>query len=176
MTHTPFQFHVRLFCMAGLLFIVLMPGCSRGRIPPPGMPKLYPCTIAVIQEGEALVDATVKLHSQGEPIKWTVSGKTDDTGTAVIYTDGYFKGVPAGEYKVTIEKFETVRPPKPEVMPEDEAQRLALNNRLEAETKAYRLVKPVYETVDSTPLSISVDKKKTEASFDAGKKYRDLIP
>ena len=174
MTNTQCQVITSLFCTAGLLFIVSMSGCSKDRALPPGMPKLYPCTLKITQEGEPLVSAIVKLHSQGEPIAWTVSGKTDETGTVIIFTDGYFKGAPAGEYKITVDKLESVAPPMPAVLPTGEAELQALYNKQEAETKEYRLVEPVYCKVDSSPLSISIDKKKTEASFDVGKKYREL--
>jgi len=156
------------------MLVVAIPGCSSGRVPPAGFPRLYSCIIKITQEGEPLVDAMVKLHMQSDSIKWTVNGKTDETGTATIYTDGYFKGVPAGEYKVTVEKLETVIPPLPEVLPTNEEKLMQLHNQQEANTREYRLTDPIYCKVDSTPLLISVDKKKTEASFNVGKKYREL--
>ena len=160
--------------MLGLLLIVFLFGCSSGRVPPKGIPKLYPCLLTVTQEGAPLAGAVVRLHLQGTLLDWTVSGTTDETGTVTIYTDGFFAGAPAGEFKVTVEKFETVAPPMPEVLPTNPDALQKLSNRIEAETKDYRLVEPVYGKADSTPLSISVNKKKTEASFDVGKKYREL--
>ena len=158
----------------GLLLLVSTFGCHSGRVPPQGMPKLYPCAINITQEDEPLAGAIVKLYPQGDTFHWTVTGKTDETGTAVIYTDGYFKGAPAGEYKITVDKCETVSPPLPVVLPTNTVALEKLYNWQEAETKNYCLVEPVYGKTDSTPLSISVDKKKTEASFDVGKKYRSV--
>ena len=164
----------QLFCITGLLLLVFTFGCSQDRVPPKGMPKLYPCTIKITQGGEPLVGAIVKLHSQGEPIAWTVKGKTDATGTAIVFTDGYFKGAPVGEYKVTVDKLESVVPPLPDVLPTNENELMKLGNKQEADTKEYRLVEPVYAEVGATTLSISVAKKKAEATFDVGSKYREL--
>lgn len=156
------------------MLIVFLIGCNSGRARPKGMPKLYPCTVTVIQEGAPLAGAIVKFFPQGTTLNWTVSGKTDAMGMAIIYTDGYFAGAPAGEYKVTIDKRETVAPPMPAVMPTSERELERLQNKMEAETKEYRLVEPIYCKVDSTPLSISIEKKRMEQSFDVGKKYREL--
>jgi len=78
------------------------------------------------------------------------------------------------EATVTVDKRETVAPPLPDVLPTDEDRLQALHNAQEANTRDYRLVEPVYSSVDSTTLSISVDTKKTEASFNVGKKHREL--
>ena len=138
------------------------------------MPTLYPCVITITQEGEPLAGAMVRLFPQGFSLDWTVSGMTDDTGTAIIHTDGFFRGVPAGEYKVTVEKSETVEPPMPDVLPTNEIELQRLFNRLEEERRSYRLVDPGYGSVDSTPLSITVGTRRTEASFDVGQKHRSL--
>ena len=116
----------------------------------------------------------VRLHPQGFSLDWTVNGMTDATGTAIIHTDGFFRGAPEGEYKVTIDKYETVDPPKPDVMPTSEAELQRLYNRLEAETRSFRLVDPEYSSVDSTPFSIKIGARRTEASFDVGQRYRAL--
>ena len=175
MMKTRCQFVSSLFCLTGLVLIISILGCnSSDRVPPKGLPKLYPCFITLTQEGEPLVGAMVKLHSQGESIQWMVSGKTDDRGMVLIFTDGYFKGAPAGEYKVTVEKYETVAPPLPDVLPTNEAALQRLYNKQETDARDYRLVEPIYGKADSTPLSITVEKKKTETSLDVGKKYREL--
>ena len=106
---------------------------------------------------------------------WAVSGKTDEKGSATIHTDGYFKGVPEGEYKVTVDKRETVIPPLPDVLPTDEDALLKVYNQQEANIKDYRLVDSVYGRESSTPLLISVNKKKTVVSFDVGKQCRELV-
>jgi hypothetical protein len=157
------------------ILVISLLGCSSGRVPPKGMPRLYSCVVTITQEGEPLAGAIVKLHPQGVPLNWTVSGKTDEMGKAIIHTDGYFSGAPAGEYKVTVDKRETVAPPMPAVLPTDEAALERLYNRQEAETKDYRLVDPLYCNVDSTTLSVSVGKKKVEETFDLGKKYREVV-
>ena len=157
----------------GLMLLILTFGCNSGQVPE-GFPQLYSCSLKITQEGEPLAGAIVTLHPQGTALAWAVAGKTDVTGTAIVYTHGHHPGVPAGEYKVTVDKVETVVPPVPEVLPTDEGELAKLNKKLETETKSYRLVEPDYNTVDSTPLSLSVEQKKTKVSFDVGNKYREL--
>jgi len=174
MTNTRYKVIPGLFCAAGLLLIVSMSGCSQDRVPPPGLPRLYQCVITLTQGGEPLAGAMVTLHTQGTSLDWTVNGKTDEKGVAIIFTDGYFRGAPAGEYKVTVDKLESVTPAMPDVLPTNPLELERLYNRLEAETKEYRYVEPIYVRVDSTPLSIAVDTRRTMASFDVGKPYREL--
>ena len=118
--------------------------------------------------------AMVRLYPADSPHEWQIDGKTDESGTAVVYTAGYFKGVPTGEYKVTVDKTETYIPPLPEVLPADPKERARLEAQREAEIRDYRLVERTYSKVDSTPLSISVAKKGAKITVDVGKKYREF--
>ena len=156
----------------GLIAAVSVLGCG-GKKLPAGFPKLYPCTISINQEGVPLAGAVVKLHIQGNPLEWTVSGQTDDAGKAVIYTHGIHAGVPAGDFKVTVDKLETVAPPLPDQLPTDEDALARLYNKLEADTKEYRLVEPAFCKADSTTLTITVGTAAATATFDVGKKYRE---
>jgi len=157
-----------------LILLIATLGCNSGRVPPEGFPKLQSCSLKITQEGEPLAGAIVTFHPQGTPLAWAVTGKTDATGTATVFTGSYYPGVPAGEYKVTVDKVETVMPSVPEVLPTSERELDKLNKELAVGTKNYRLVEPVYTAVSSTPLSLSVEQKKTKASFDVGHKYREL--
>ena len=161
-----------LFCGTGMILFVSTLGCG-GKELPAGFPKLYPCTITIVQEGEPLAGAVVRLHPQN-PLDWMVDGKTDGRGVAVIHTHGIHAGAPAGDFKVTVDKLESVVPPLPENLPTDEAALSRLYNQQEADTKEYRLVEPEYSKVDSTTLTITIDSKKTSETFDVGKKYREL--
>jgi len=158
----------------GLLLLISTFGCNSSRVPPEGFPKLYSCSLKITQEGEPLSGAIVTLHPQGAALAWSVTGKTDATGTAIVHTHGYYPGVPAGEYKVTVNKIETVVPPMPDVLPTNTHEWEKLYDVQKAGTKDYRLVEPVYAKADSTPLSLAIENKTTKASFDIGDKYREL--
>ena len=79
-------------------------GC--GQKLPPGMPKLNPCTITVRMDGKPVENVTVRLIS-GEQIHWGCSGITNSSGQAALVTDGKYKGVPAGQYKVLLTRIDT---------------------------------------------------------------------
>jgi hypothetical protein len=154
-----------------LCFILSVPflfGCGNKRVPPEGMPTLYHCSVQITQNGQPLTDAIVTLHSISEHFPWTINGRTDEKGQAEIFTHGYFKGVPKGDFKVTVDKLETVIPPLPDVMPTSESELTKLYDKREEETKEYRLVDMKFTQAESTPFSIHVDKKMNTISLDLG--------
>jgi hypothetical protein len=157
---------------AGMVCCVLT-GCNSGRKKPEGLPKLYRCVINLTQEDSAVNDALVTLRA-GDAASgaWTYSGRSDKNGKAVIFTDGYFEGVPAGEYKVLVSKVELEEPPLPEVLPTDRKELSKVYEKIEAGTKQYNTVSPEYSSEKKTALAVTVLKKKNEFSFDLGKKIR----
>jgi hypothetical protein len=156
-------FYLHKISIVILLFlsfsVPFLSGCSSKRVPPQGMPTLYRCSILITQNGQPLADAVVSLHSTSENFPWTINGRTNEKGQAEIFTHGYFKGAPAGDFKVTVDKLETVVPPLPEVMPTSESELAKLYNKREEETKEYRLVDVKFTQTESTPFSINVNKK-----------------
>ena len=90
-----------------LLLAVMITACTPNR--PKGCPKLYPCTLKIIQGGEPLEGATVKIYADNpELAKWTIVGRTDANGQVVLMTQTYL-GVPLGSYTVTVSKAEDQR-------------------------------------------------------------------
>lgn len=83
---------------------VVCPGCSQKL--PPGMPKLNPCIITVNMEGKPVEKVMVRLVSEDQ-LHWGCSGFTDSSGKASLVTDGKYKGVPAGKYKVLLSRIDT---------------------------------------------------------------------
>jgi len=79
-------------------------GC--GQKLPPGMPPLNPCTITVNMEGKPVEKVMVRLVS-ADQLHWGCSGITDSSGKASLVTDGKYKGVPAGKYKVLLTRIDT---------------------------------------------------------------------
>ncbi|MDR0610140.1 MAG: Ig-like domain-containing protein [Planctomycetaceae bacterium] len=141
-------------------------GCGNKRVPPEGMPTLYRCLIRITQNDQPLADAVVALHSTSENFLWTINGRTDENGQAEIFTHGYFRGAPSGDFKVTVDKLETVVPPLPEVMPTSESELTKLFNKREEEIKEYRLVDIRFTQAELTPFSINVNKKMGIISLD----------
>ena len=89
-----------------LLLAVTVTACKRNR--PEGCPKLYPCTLKVIQGGEPLEGATVNVFPDDpELARWPITGLTDADGQVVLMTQT-FLGAPLGSYTVTVSKSENI--------------------------------------------------------------------
>ncbi len=155
--------------------VLTVAGCKKD-VKPAGLPKLYSCTITILQAGEPLPEAFVSLIStDGQNTRWPVGGTTDQSGKAVLGTYGKFKGVPKGEWKVVVTKNiveddngNIVVPPKFEP-----GQRIEM-------PKAPRLVNEVsivpdeYRSAETTTLTLSVQGK-TATEFDLGEKVHTFI-
>ncbi|MDR1269841.1 MAG: carboxypeptidase-like regulatory domain-containing protein [Planctomycetaceae bacterium] len=117
MNYSLSRFVLLIFCS----IFLFSTGCPSGRQAPPDLPKLYRCVIHLTQENQPVPDAILSLRSVNFGNKqWTIGGSTDETGKAEIFTETYFKGVPAGEYKIIVSKTEVIIPPTPAVLPENE--------------------------------------------------------
>ncbi|MDR2754742.1 MAG: Ig-like domain-containing protein [Planctomycetaceae bacterium] len=166
------KFYLHKILIVILLFfsfsVSFLSGCGSKRVQPDGMPTLYHCSIQITQNGQPLTDAIVSLHSTSENFPWTINGRTNENGQAEIFTHGYFKGAPAGDFKVTVDKLETVVPPLPDVMPTSESELAKLYDKREKETKEYQLVDIKFTQAESTPFSINVNKKMGVISLDIG--------
>ena len=98
------MFRKTMILLLTVLLAVSITACKPNR--PKGCPKLYPCTLKVIQEGEPLEDAMVTLiPEKAELSRWPMSGRTDANGEVVLMTQT-FPGAPLGSYKVTVSKEE----------------------------------------------------------------------
>jgi hypothetical protein len=131
-------------------------GC--GQKLPEGMPPLYPCKITVTQEGKPAVNASVILHPtvQGDKY-WAISSLSDTNGVVVMSTNGKYKGVPAGTYKITVEKLQ--------------------EEHLEKGYYMIDLIDPQYRTPEKTPLEIEVaeNRSKNVFSFELGKEDQTRV-
>lgn len=87
-----------------ILLSCVLTSCSRGPQRPDGMPNLYPVKITILQENRNLEGASVILLRQDGPTKWVAGGRTDINGSCDIRTQSFFRGAPAGIYKVMISK------------------------------------------------------------------------
>jgi hypothetical protein len=85
-----------------LLSCFVFSGCKQQL--PKGMPPLYPCTITLIQDEKPLAHAAVRFHPTDPENFWALAGVSNPQGVIEMTTNGPYKGVPAGVYKITVEK------------------------------------------------------------------------
>ncbi|MDR0610637.1 MAG: hypothetical protein LBG58_11040 [Planctomycetaceae bacterium] len=162
-----------------LSFVMSIPlvfiGCSEKL--PPDMPRLYPLTFTVIQDGKPLDKAVVELIRKDSQSKWGGTGLCDASGKAEIYTQGKYKGVPAGTYSIIVTKHFT-EPSKYEgqPIPDPAVDLTAYENWMRAldseDLTSYNLVELKYGSVDTTPFSIEVGKGEKTQPLDVGKAVR----
>jgi len=148
-----------LVCFSVLL--LTLSGCSEPR--PAGLPKLYPVTLQFTQGGEPCAEAAISLIPESDS-PWGSGGVTDANGRVTLSTHGKYPGIPAGIYKITVNKAEVeLVGPAPVGMWDNQASR------------AYSLIDPIYTVPSTTTLSIEVGKgTKSFPPFDLGKKVREL--
>ncbi|MDR1268456.1 MAG: hypothetical protein LBK82_02920 [Planctomycetaceae bacterium] len=87
-----------------IVLIIGLSGCSYA---PPDFPKTKPCSVTVLRDSKPVADVFVTLTPIETGGMWTVSGKTDVNGVAVLRTfQGTYvvQGAPERTFKVTLEK------------------------------------------------------------------------
>jgi len=146
-------------CLLTIGFIV---GC--GPKLPDGMPKLYPVTITVTQDGTPMEGADVILSGVGD---WMSTGTTDANGLAKLYTLGQYVGVPAGTHKVTVTKV-VAEGEKPPPNPFDaESQRVFQEYQRAGKTYVqFHTTAREYRIPDTSPLSVEVKSGVKNVSVD----------
>ena len=149
--------------LLGLLLICcsISTGCNQARRPN-NLPKLYPCSITITQDGQPASDVLVSLYDQSG--QWAISGKTGEDGIAQIKTHGQFSGAPSGEYVVLLDKSET-----------EGGRDFAATGGSSDEIRVYSYVDPQYRMQETSPLKISVTGKSTNETFEIGPAERVLI-
>ena len=162
--------HFLSFCLV-LLFAVLLSGCAKKM--PDGMPKLYPVSIAVTQDGTPLAGATVMLrYADPSAGTWAVTGRTEADGVAKLYTNGYL-GAPAGTFKVVLDKREHDGLSEEERVAEIAKLQAAQTGAvvpdalLQAGTK-WSYVNPEYNDPAKTPLEVEITSSTKRLSVDGG--------
>ena len=161
--------HYRFFPSFLLIFAFFVTfGCGKGY---QGGERLYPVSVTVTKDGSPLASATVVLlREDGETIN--AGGVTDGSGVAKIKVDAQWDGVPAGTYKVMINKDVQVQ----EEMSRDEYNKLELLEKEAYDNKMYEkrmsMPPPVPKVLSGmeSPLSIEVTGSgDNTASFDISK-------
>ena len=150
-------------CCASFVFVLVFSGCSSEKRPP-GFPKLYPVSLKVIQEGKPLSEAAVSLRKADNSMTWSIGGRTDERGIAVLRTHGKFNGAPEGMFKVTVEK----------VINEGEAEMIQALDREDQvaakriQVNSFSFVKDEYNSMEKTPIEIEITRKSKVIEVNAG--------
>ena len=141
---------------------------------PKDLPKLYPVKLTFTQEGKPLENAMVVLKNVDPSFKWSVMATTDATGLADIVSHGQFFGAPEGQYKITVIK--EVQESAKGLTPQDENVDPAASVYSRGMITVYTLVEKQYTTEETTPIEITVSRKKADniKSFEVGKSIREL--
>ena len=164
-----------VFFIASFLFV----GCGGEKLPP-DLPKLYPTKVVVIQDGKPLEGANVVLLPKDPDNRWGAAGQTDSSGVVEFYTEGRYRGVPEGEYQLTVSKVYTEPGQYIGQTRPDEIDRQTWDRLIAEEGRklnSYRLVDPIYDSRKTSPLELSVGPKQPkDQKIDVGKAFNELIP
>ncbi|MDR2642681.1 MAG: hypothetical protein LBC74_07795 [Planctomycetaceae bacterium] len=157
------------FCCA----IFIFSGCNQEV--PSDLPKTYPATITVIQDGQKLSGASVRLEpSDGG--KWYASAITDASGVAILRANSQYSGVVTGKYKILISKRDAtsnnITVPDPNTDPAGYSKALEEMNNAKEE---FDLVDPKYGEANTTPEEIEITTGKNEKNIDVGKAVKITI-
>ena len=99
-----FHFYIPMKKYTLLFVALLICGCNSK---PQDVPELYPCQVTVTNGGTPIAEADVILGLTSESSSASMTGITNSSGVATMYTkrlNWKGQGVPAGEYIVTISK------------------------------------------------------------------------
>ncbi len=161
----------------GLLSLIGLSGCmSSGEVLPKDLPELTPCHITVTQDNAPLADASVTLVLIEGNQQWYPGGKTDASGVAELYTNGRYKGAPAGKYKIIVKKLESDPSKLPPAPPETDPGYGAWMEKSQKEVRhSYQTVEKQY-TLPTTQYELDVvHGKPADAQVDVGKRVRDRL-
>ena len=135
-----------------LLSLGILTGC--GPKLPDGMPKLYPVTITVTQDGAPLEGANIVLSGVDD---WISTGSTNSQGVAQLFTQGRYPGVPAGTLKVTVTKVGTEGEPPPPNPIDAESARIYQEYQQSGKTyRQFHVIPADYRQEATTPLTVEV--------------------
>lgn len=157
-----------IFCA---LTTILLVGC--GSRTPQGIPDLYPTKVVILNGDKFVKNANVFLVPQeGTPAgSWSISGVTDDNGSAVIETsqgDWKKQGVPEGSYSIYITKLSQIEEPeKPADMETNEEAKAAyFAERLKRLEEASKEIPKSLTSATTSGLEIVVTTSGAEETFD----------
>jgi len=163
--------HLSLFIACLLLFS----GCG-GQNLPPGIPKLYPATITVMQDGQPLAGAEIIVINTDPSTNWSAGGITDKNGVVKLRTMGQYEGAPLGRYKVGVKKIEIPDIALPAERPSD-PEGLKEYNRLvkEIDDNTFLFVEDKF-SIGQTQLQVEITASNLNGTVDVSPAIRVKAP
>ena len=149
-------------------------GCGGEQLPP-GMPKLYPATLTVMQDGQPLAGAEVTIVNVDPSVSWSAGGMTDQNGLLRLRTMGRYNGAPVGTYKVAVSKTEIPDIALPEEPSTPEEQREYNRILREIEENTFFLVDQKFG-LERTELEVEITPSNLRVTVDVSPAIRVKVP
>jgi hypothetical protein len=161
------KYFIKFYCFVLCVFpAFLLTGCQEKTLP--GMPKRYPASITIIQDGKPLTDAQVILINIDPTSNWSGGGNTDQNGIVRLRTLGQFDGIPEGTYKVGVSKIEYPTDIViPSEIPYGDKEAMKEYNRLVKEyaNNTFIIVEQKF-SIDNSTIQITISKENLNATVD----------
>lgn len=158
------------------LILSLVAGC--GPELPPTMPKLYKMKLRVhYSDDMPVANAQIKLlRHEPMPLDWFIIGTTDKNGMLPLEIYGRFKGIPLGDYTVTINKKSESPSEFGDVPPADSSEYESWGRkRATEEREIYNYVNDVYSDPETSDLVLHIEKGKSYYEIDIGDNPNEFI-
>ena len=150
-------------------------GCGGEQLPP-GMPRLYPATLTVTQDGKPLEGASIILTNVDPSVSWSAGGATDQNGVLRLRTMGRYDGVPAGTYRVAVSKIESPNLTLPDEMPSDPEGVREYNRILrEIENNTFYVVDPKF-SLGNSELEVEISPSNLRVTVDVSPAVHIRLP
>ena len=163
-----------LLCFFALV-IPLFSGCGGEQLPP-GIPKLYPATLTVTQDGKPLADAEIVMINADPSTSWSAGGVTNQNGVLKLRTMGRYEGAPVGKYIVAVQKIETLDIKLPDEMPSDSAGLREYNQLAKKiEDNTFYVVDPKFG-LGKTELEVEITPSNLKVEVDVSPAIRVKVP
>ena len=160
-------------CLVMACFLMFS-GC--GEKMPPGLPKLYPATITVMQDGQPLAGAEIVVINTDPATNWSAGGLTDSNGVVKLRTMGRYDGAPLGTYKVGVRKEEIPNITLPMEVPSDPAEMREYNRIVkDIEDNTFLLVEDKFSIIN-TQLEVEITASNLNGTVDVSPAVRVKAP
>jgi hypothetical protein len=123
--------------------------------------------VTILQNDKPLADATV-FFIPTDGSKWNAGATTNSSGAAELYTQGMYRGIAAGTYKVTVNKTEFENKVDPT---RKDSEGGALTT-----TIFYSLVELKYTDQTSTDLEVVITPHNEPVVLEIGSSVRQVLP
>ncbi|MDO5581987.1 MAG: hypothetical protein Q4G69_12730 [Planctomycetia bacterium] len=149
--------------------VILFTSCEKSNLPQ-DLPGLCPCTITITQEGTPANEINISFIPEN-PTKWIPFGSTNESGQAVVCTNGKYRGAPEGKYKLVLTKEISEKSKLGECPPIDDvdAHDAWMEKAAKEKRAVYSSIASKYTNIKTTDLEIDIRKGENQNfSFEIG--------